>query len=109
MPRDDCTAGWGEKVIMGHLATDKTESAPDEGVGSTYPLTIEPINMIRLLIGPFDHKEKPKFKVSKRGVDPPKSFICQQDRLDQDDGFKILFLVQNYGTKTVKVTIRRVA
>lgn len=94
---------------MSHLSADQTQNAPDEGVGSIYRHTLEPFKMIKLLIGPFDHKENPEFNVTKRGVDPPKSFIYRQDRLDQDDGFLILFLVQNYGTKRVEVTIKRTA
>lgn len=94
---------------MSHLNSQETRREPDKGIGGAYHLILEPFKMTKLWIGPFDSKESPEFKVSEKGVNPPGSFICQQDRLEQDNGSLILFLMQNYGIREVEVTIKRTA
>ena len=65
--------------------------------------------MRKFVIGPFGTKEVPRLEKRYSNVFPPKSLICNVMRLDEDGGYKLVYLFQNYSNRPVKVTLRRLA
>ncbi|HEY5806189.1 MAG TPA: hypothetical protein VIS56_02265, partial [Candidatus Saccharimonadales bacterium] len=79
----------------------------DRGVGSAYHIEIAPLALEKFVIGPFKNEESPRFSFRPRNVDPPKSLVYVREQFAHGDGYLVVYLIQNYGVKTVKVSIRR--
>jgi hypothetical protein len=63
---------------------------------------------VKIKLGPFQHDEVPRIRIRRENVFPAGSLVSQEVRLDEGDSYFLVYNFDNYGTKTVKVTIRRV-
>ena len=57
--------------------------------------------------GPFQRDEDPHIRVFYKNVDPENSVVCENTRLDNEDTYSLVYIFQNYGIKTARVTVRR--
>lgn len=77
-------------------------------VGSVQRKTVAPIDMERMILGPFKQGEVPRLSVRYKGVEPKGSLVCHKARLDEADKYKLVFNFQNFGIRAVEVTVRRI-
>lgn len=64
--------------------------------------------MTRIVIGPFRQDEVPRLTTRLEHVEPKDSLICHKVRVDDAEGYKLVYNIQNYGIKTVRVVVRRI-
>jgi hypothetical protein len=62
---------------------------------------------VKVEIGPFRRDEDPKIDVRYENVYPEGSLSSDSTRLDDHGTYNIVYLFQNYGTKTARVIITR--
>jgi hypothetical protein len=66
------------------------------------PMAIETVEF-----GPFRRGEVPKLDVQYENVYPEGSLISDNTRLDDHDTYSLVYLFQNYGSKTARVKVTR--
>ena len=78
-------------------------------VGNVKRVRIRPTKMETVRLGFFRDGEKPRITIRRYHVDPKGSLVCHTARLDEQDSYEKVYLFQNFGVRTVLVTLRRVS
>ena len=69
------------------------------------PATAE---MIKVVLGPFHHDERPEFDVQVKGETPHGSLASNVDSIEHNNNYKVIYQFQNFGQVPVQVTIYRI-